>query len=436
MCVLKYEREEFPKGWTEISLDKISELNPKKPTNVNNHNLEVTFLPMRCVEELTGRIDLTNTRKYSEVYKNYTYFKNGDIIFAKITPCMENGKIAIVQNLRNKIGFGSTEFHVIRLNNNQFDTKFYFYYLIQDEFRNAAQIHMKGTAGQLRVPIDYMKNVLVPIPPLNEQRRIVSKIESIFAQIDACRARLMELQGKIQSGHASLESLKSSILKQAFEGKLVPPDLNDKSAETVLKKNHKNFRILFGGKNLPRGWIEVLLNEICVTKSGGTPSRKNLEYFNGNIPWIKISDLNNSVIYSCEEKITRQGLKNSNAVVYPKNTILLAMYGSIGKVSILGCDAATNQAICALLPVENVLLHTYLFWYLKSIRSHLVNIGFGGVQKNISQEKIKKILIPISPLNEQKRIVAKIESIFAKIDAQYRSLRSIIVSYFTLHQVC
>ena len=138
MCVLKYEREMLPKGWTQTSLDKISELNPKKPTNTNNHNLEVTFLPMKCVEELTSKIDLTSTRKYSEVYKNYTYFKNGDIIFAKITPCMENGKIAIVQNLRNEIGFGSTEFHVIRLNSKQFDTKFYFYYLIQDEVSGQA----------------------------------------------------------------------------------------------------------------------------------------------------------------------------------------------------------------------------------------------------------------------------------------------------------
>ena len=183
---LELDNERLPKGWIVINLAKIADINPRKPKRDEiNKNMEVTFLPMKCVEELTGNIDLSKTRKYGEVYKGYTYFANNDIIFAKITPCMENGKIAIVSNLKNGIGFGSTEFHVIRLIDDLLDKKFCFYYLIQDEFRNIAQNHMKGTAGQLRVPTDYLENVLFSLPPLQEQKRIVSKIESIFAKIDA-----------------------------------------------------------------------------------------------------------------------------------------------------------------------------------------------------------------------------------------------------------
>ena len=175
--------------------------------------------------------------------------------------------------------------------------------------------------------------------------------------------------------------------------------------------------------NLPKGWIKTRVEEVCRTKSGGTPSRKNPDYFGGKIPWIKSGELNDSVIYSCEETITKLGLEKSNAVLYPKNTVLLAMYGAtIGKISIFGISASTNQAICTFYHNEKIITNLYLFWFLKSIRRNLVNIGFGGAQKNISQEKIKPIWIPLPPLNEQKRIVIKIESIFAQIDAAKQQL--------------
>jgi type I restriction enzyme, S subunit len=209
------QKSSLPYDWSMIPLFDIAEINPKKSElgTIDDH-LEVSFVPMKCVEALSGKIDLSNTKKYSEVRRGYTYFKNDDIIFAKITPCMENGKISIVRDLKNDIGFGSTEFHVIRLKNNEMSQKFYFHYLIQDEFRDIAKRHMKGTAGQLRVSSDYLKNVLVPKIPFDEQKQISSEIEQTFLFIK-------NIKNVINSLFPKIDLLHNSILKQAFEGKLV-----------------------------------------------------------------------------------------------------------------------------------------------------------------------------------------------------------------------
>ena len=233
---ITFKSNNLPKGWIQAKLSHLAIINPKPEKNSIDPKLEVSFVPMRCVEALSGRINLSNTRKFEDVRKGYTYFQNHDIIFAKITPCMENGKIAIPDGLKNGIGYGSTEFHVIRLTDPKMSRKFYFYYFIQTDFRKKAESKMKGTAGQLRVPTDVLSKELVPIPPLNEQKRIVSKIESIFDKIDAKQKKLAEMELQLKSIPDSVDALKRSILKLAFEGKLVPQDPNDEPASILLER--------------------------------------------------------------------------------------------------------------------------------------------------------------------------------------------------------
>lgn len=210
----------LPEGWYIAFFEQIAEINPKSSNNGLTDNTEVSFLPMKVVEEQTGRYDLSIIKNYSEVKKGYTSFINGDIIFAKITPCMENGKIAVVENLKNGIGFGSTEFHVIRFSGNDISRTYIFNFIVQENFRRDAKRSMTGSAGQLRVPTNYLRQTLIPLPPLAEQRRIVAEVERRLSVSDKMEATITESLQKA-------ESLRQSILKKAFEGKL----LNERELE-------------------------------------------------------------------------------------------------------------------------------------------------------------------------------------------------------------
>lgn len=175
--------------------------------------------------------------------------------------------------------------------------------------------------------------------------------------------------------------------------------------------------------NLPQGWVECELKDIFETASGGTPKRGISLYYDGNIPWLKSGELNNGIISTAEEYITEEGLKNSSAKLFPKGSLLIALYGAtVGKLGILGFNSATNQAICCIYQNKNY-CHCFLFYYLFFKKQYLINKGKGGAQPNISQEIIKTLPIPVPPFNEQKRIVAKIEEEFEKIDKGLEKLK-------------
>jgi type I restriction enzyme S subunit len=166
-----------------------------------------------------------------------------------------------------------------------------------------------------------------------------------------------------------------------------------------------------GGRiELPEGWEWRPLTEVAATSSGGTPSRSRPEFYEGDIPWLKIGDLNDGVVSEASEFISQVALDSSSAKVLGKGTLLIAMYGSIGKLGILGMEAATNQAICAVVPDDEFLSRDFLFWWFVFQRPQLLAAGYGGTQANISQGYLKKLLLPLPPRKEQDRIVDQVEA--------------------------
>lgn len=180
---------------------------------------------------------------------------------------------------------------------------------------------------------------------------------------------------------------------------------------------------------LPKGWVWTYMGKIAEWGSGGTPSRKHPEYYGGEIPWIKTGELNDSYVYDTSEKITEEAVNHSSAKIYPKDTVMIAMYGAtIGKTGIMGVKAATNQA-CACAKVFSFVRFKYLFYYLISKKSCFIESGKGGAQPNISQDFLKWFCFPLPPLPEQQRIVDKIESLFSELDEAKEKLQKVLDGY-------
>lgn len=169
-------------------------------------------------------------------------------------------------------------------------------------------------------------------------------------------------------------------------------------------------------QNIPKHWEIKKLGEVCNTTSGGTPSRGKKSYYEGSIPWVKSGELDKGLILDTEEKISDEAVKNSSAKVFPKGTLLIALYGAtIGKLSFLGIDAATNQAICGIFKNERV-ESKFLYYFLVREKPNLVKQGIGGAQPNISQGILKSLDLPLPPLQEQQAIVAKIEELLSDLE--------------------
>ncbi len=206
----------LPKGWVDTPLGEIVYLNPRWMDHEPMDSDLVSFIPMAAVEAGSGRLDSSIRRPWNEVNKGYTRFQEGDVLFAKITPCMENGKYALATGLLCGRGVGSTEFHVLRPVD-EVEGKLLLYFLLQGGVRIEARLRMKGAAGQLRVPPEFLEELNFPLPPGHEQRRIVAEIEKQFTRLEAAVAALIRVQ-------ANLKRYRAAVLKAAVEGRLVPTE--------------------------------------------------------------------------------------------------------------------------------------------------------------------------------------------------------------------
>ncbi len=278
------------------------------------------------------------------------------------------------------------------------NVKYLFYYAIsqKDNFIK------KGKGGaQPNISQEVIKAHLFPLPPLAEQQRIVDRIESLFSKLD-------EAKEKAQSALDSFENRKAAILHKAFTGEL------------TKKWREEN------GVSL-ESWETEKLSDLTQITSGGTPSRKNPVFYTGSIPWIKTGEIVWNEIFDSEEKITQEAIENSSAKLFPKDTVLVAMYGqgmTRGRAAILKCEATTNQAVCALLP-NSKYLPNILFYYFMNNYWHFREKAVGGNQPNLSGTIISSFLILLPSLPEQAEIVRILDGVFEK-EKQAKELANVI----------
>lgn len=406
----------IPEHWKWVRLGAVCELNPTK-ADISSvpEDTEVTFIPMAAVSDVTGRIDDMEVRELRQVSKGYTSFSAGDILFAKITPCMENGKAAIVPDLLNGLGYGSTEFFVLRPSR-LLNAHFLHTFVRQESFRVQAKEVMAGAVGQQRVPRHFLEQFPFPLPPLDEQVRIVDQLAAHLAKVD-------EAIGRLEAFLEGSDTRTESLLEAAIQGHLTKD----------WRKQHNQRR---------EEWKFTTLGEAFQWSSGGTPSRKHPEYYTGSIPWVKSGELPDGVVNEVEEHITQEAIENSSAKICPKGSVAIAMYGvTIGRVGILGVDAATNQAVAVAQSAEHT-FGRYLFFYLRANRNRFIALGKGGAQPNISQRVIKAFPYEYPGLAEQEEILhlidlnlealssveALVEHACAELQASRRSLISAAVA--------
>lgn len=198
----------LPKGWRWVRLGEVCAINPRKPSSMPCPADEtVTFVPMASVRENAGGIEPAS-KTLGEVSKGYTYFEEGDVLFAKITPCMQNGKHAIARGLINGFGFGTTEFHVIRTNEKVL-AEWVHNYICQPRVLKEAANNFTGTAGQQRVPKQFLQSLPLPLPPLDEQRHIVARLDEQMAAAEQARRAADQMA-------EAARALPSALLREIF----------------------------------------------------------------------------------------------------------------------------------------------------------------------------------------------------------------------------
>ena len=387
-----------PAHWHLMKLRRCVALNPSKGEAAHvPRESEVTFLPMEAVGE-DGRLDLSRTRAISEVETGYTYFRDGDVTIAKITPCFENGKGALMVGLTQGIGFGTTELIVLRPDRTRMEASYLNWLVRSPGFRRQGEASMYGAGGQKRVPDDFVRDLQWAVPPLDEQSVIATFLDRETAKIDALIAEQEKLI-------ALLAEKRQATISHAVTRGLNPDAPMKDSGVPWLGE-------------VPAHWGVSALSYLASIETGSTPDRAEPRYWNGSIPWLKTGEINWAPIRDAEEFITEAGLANSAAKIAGPGTLLMAMYGqgvTRGRVALLEIEATYNQA-CAAIRFGPRLASEFGRYFFMAAYDHVRDAGNETSQMNLSAGLIAKIRLPVPPVDEQLPIVRLLDSETAKLD--------------------
>jgi type I restriction enzyme, S subunit len=408
---------ELPDGWRWERLQDVAEVNPRTELNLSGDE-PVTFVPMAAVGEETGLIDISQTRSAADVAKGFTRFREGDVLFAKITPCMENGKIAEVPALKSAVGAGSTEFHVIR--SSAFCRGFLLHYLLQLTVRQQAERNMSGSAGQKRVATDYLRLLPVPVPPPDTQRRIVARIDELFAEID-------EGEAALRAARAGQEAYRHAVLFAATTGKLASArDRKSRLTGTELltslverrrskwaeSGHRKTYKEPCGADPdglpaLPPHWCWASLDQLCTVITSG--SRAWAPYYNrGTATFIMAQNVRAGRYDSSFRQFVdppeddperrRTQVRRNDLLL----TIVGANTGDLCQVRFEPQEHYVCQSVALLRPVDPD-LGAVAELFLASRFGRALQMGrliYGAGRPHLSFDQIKSLAVPIPPPEE------------------------------------
>lgn len=369
--------ERLPMGWVRATIGELCDVNPRGFDEELGDDELVSQVPMASVEAETGCMDASTQVRYGDLKnKSLTRFQEDDVLFAKITPCMENGKIAKAQGLAGGRALGSTEFHVLR-SRGAVLPEYLMHFLLQRHVRRTAEHHMTGAVGQRRVPRLYLAELEIPVPPLAEQHRIVTKLDEQVANIEKGEVSLADARARISD-------FVTSLLAEATKPSSEVSD-----------------------------WESKAIGEMATVSSGATPLKGRSDYYDGGtVPWVTSSLLNAPFVGRAEKFITDRAVTETAVKEYPPGTLLLAMYGegrTRGKCSELRIRATTNQACAGIqFAADYECRKDWVKLVLESRYEENRALASGGVQPNLSLGLVKKIQVPLPPLMLQKDLLEQV----------------------------
>ncbi|EHM2229289.1 restriction endonuclease subunit S [Salmonella bongori] len=391
----------LPKGWVSVSIEDVAEVNPKKSVNLSLDDI-VTFVPMAAVDEVSGTIKEPLERPLRDVNRGFTQFVENDVLFAKITPSMENGKSAVAKNLANNIGFGSTEFHVFR-SNGAVLPELLWHFIRQKKFRNDARKVMSGAVGQQRVPAEYLKKHIFNLPPLSEQTRIVAKIENLLLHTKNAYDELLNVP-------KLLAEYKSAVLEKAFSGALT----SDLRTSNTVKET-----------SLPKGWTIKLLGDISEIQSGiqvGKRRTNNDDLI--EVPYLRVANVQRGWLKLDEIKNIAVSQEEKNRLLLKQGDILMNEGGDRDK---LGRGWVWNEQISECIHQnhvfrirmnENTLPPEFVSHYANEKgQQYFFEQGTQTTNlASISKRKVAALPIVVPPTEEAIEIVRRLNIIFSWLD--------------------
>lgn len=411
---------EIPSSWEWTRISSIFQLNPRVEAN---DNMLAAFIPMEAISAVYGSDYHYYERKWKEIKSGFTQFADGDIAFAKITPCFQNRKSAVFSNLPNGIGAGTTELKVLRPYGETINRFYTLYFLESPYFIDEATF--KGTANQQRIVVGYLENKLFPLPPIEEQCRIAGKIAEVLPIAD----RYGKTQTKLDNLNVELKNiLKKSVLQEAIQGKLVPQIEAEGTAQELLEQIQQEKQKLAKEGKLKKS----ALNDSIIFKGD---DNKYYERINGQIIEIELSfEYPNSWTVLrlkdiCQlidgEKRNGKGVcldakylrgKSSSAIVekgkfvYAGDNIILVDGENSGEVFLVPQDGYMGSTFKQLW-LSSVMWKPYVLAFILFYKEELRNSKRGAAIPHLNKELFYNLPIGIPPLAEQQRITERVNEL-------------------------